>query len=172
MAEDPGDSGYLIAITGIPSVGKSTVSGEVRRHSSTFRLFDGDQFIRNTPGSLQPTNALKTLSLMLDEVERWLMSSNVILDVTLPASFVERTRERFGSSVMFVSLRVEEDEWHRRDSHRTDRGRLRQWDASLTALQGPEDLYDLVIDTTHLTPHGCAERILSKAQDFWESVRL
>ena len=172
MAAEPGAFGHLIAITGIPSVGKSTVSRAVQSRSSTFQYFDGDQFIRSTPQGLQLVNALRTFVRMLDEVEEGMAAGNVILDVTLPGSFVERTREQFGSRVMLVSLRIDEGEWRRRDSKRADRGRLKHWDASLTALQGPEHLYDVVIDTTHMSPDRCAETILSGAQGLWGGVRI
>lgn len=148
------------------------MSREVGRRSSTFRHFDGDEFIRTTPGGLQLTNALNTVALMLDEVARGMTQSNVVLDVALPASFVERTRERFGSSVMLVSLRVEKEQWQRRDARRTDRGRLQGWNSSLTALQGSEALYDLVVDTTHMRPDACAKAIVSKAKTFWDKVRI
>lgn len=172
MAAEPSTSGHLIAVTGIPSSGKSTVSQAVSERSSRFQYFDGDEFIRRTPKGLRLQGALEIFGRMLDELEAWMTSTNVILDASLPASYVERTRQRFERSVMLVSLRIEQKEWRRRDSRRADRGPLQQWDTALTALQGPENLYDLVVDTTHMTPDSCAETIVSRAQELWPDVRV
>lgn len=38
----------------------------------------------------------------------------------------------------------------------------------MTALGGSEELYDLVIDTTHTAPEACAERILDHARGVWD----
>jgi chloramphenicol 3-O-phosphotransferase len=77
---------------------------------------------------------------MLDEVRERMESSNVVLDASLPAAYVDRIRERFGSSVLLVGFRINEEEWRRRDTSRHDRGALEFWNAQLTALQGAEDL--------------------------------
>ena len=171
MPFDPGTSGYLIAITGIPSAGKSTVAREVASRTSTFRYVDGDAFIRRTRPSQRLAQASRIFGRMLDMIEAQLTLSNVVLDAAFPASYTLRARERFRTNMMLVSLRIDESEWRRRDSRRNDRGALEYWHASLTSLQGAENLYDLVIDTTDTPPDKCAEAILSKARERWEDVR-
>ena len=171
--------GRLIAVTGIPSSGKSTVSRELIARTSTFRYFDGDAFIRAAPwtaNDLLPENlpafARRTLDRMMDEVEERMKSSNTLLDVTLPPDYVERSRERFARDALFVGLRIDEEEWRRRDSSRPDRPALQSWSGQLSALQGPEDLFDLVLDTTVMPPPKCAEAILVRAREAWDETSI
>ena len=169
-----GESGHLIAVTGVPSSGKSTVSRALESRSATFSYFDGDQFIRDHPPPLPLTAAgiAQTFASTLDALAERMASANVILDVTLPAAYVKRTKERFGASVMLVSLRVDEDEWRRRENQRPDRPPLEGWGTETSALQGPEELYDLAIDTTHKVTEAIVEEVLSEAQQFWDDLSV
>jgi len=163
--------GQLIVVTGILSAGKTTVSREVARCSS-FRYFDGDGFLKAHPPTLidllpmnLPAYTQKTLERMLKEIEDRLQSENVVLDMILPASYLERIRERFGDRACFVSLSVDPSEQRRREAGRGGADPQRKWTASRADLGGPDSLYDLVIDTARTSPGSCAEQILSKAGD-------
>jgi cytidylate kinase len=165
--------GRMIVVTGIPSSGKTTVSREIARRSS-FRYFDGDGFLKAhppTPVDLQPANlpsyTRRTLERMLNEIEDRLESDNVVLDMILPASYVERIRGRFGDQALFASLTVDAVEQERREVRRGEAGSQRKWAASRADLAGPNALYDLVVDTTRTSAGTCAEQILSAARDRW-----
>jgi hypothetical protein len=107
---------------------------------------------------------------LLDAVAAVMQDGHVILDAPLPESFVRRTRGRFGRDSLIVSLRIDEAEWRRRDGERRDRGRLVYWSPAVAALQGPVELFDLVIDTTTTSPQSGAEMILAKARSRWVEI--
>jgi chloramphenicol 3-O-phosphotransferase len=168
--------GTLIVVTGVVSSGKTTISREIGSRSS-FRYFDGDGFLKAhppTPFDLLPANlpsyTQRIRERMLNEIGNRLESENVVLDMILPAPYVERIRARFGDRALLALLTVEATEQQRREARRGgDTDPQRKWAASRTDLSGPDSLYDLVVDTTPSSPGNCAEQILSKARDRWRA---
>jgi gluconate kinase len=159
-------------LTGIPSSGKTTVTREVRRRTSTFRVIDGDREVRRMcPDPTRRLDEAQSLfQRLLGKIDEQSASHNVIVDMTLPESYVVAARERFGEA-LFVSLRVTEDDRQRREVGRRDRSPV-MWDAQKTALQGPKDLYDLVVGASRMEPRECALAILSKAARHWDGIQL
>lgn len=87
------ESGHLIAITGVPSAGKSTVSRAVEDQSSTLTYFDGDQFIRDHPPPVPLTaaGAAQTFALMLERLAERMISPKRHSGCK-PAGLVRRAR--------------------------------------------------------------------------------
>lgn len=90
-------------------------------------------------------------------------SNSVLVDMTLSATYVTEARARFGAEAIFVSIRVDEDERRQREFVRKDRSPV-AWNHRLTGLQGPEDLYDLVLDSSTMTPEECAAAVIGTAE--------
>lgn len=165
MAEGVSALGFVIFVTGIPSSGKTTISGKVLELDDSFQLVEGDKEIRRMgrPGmSLADVRSL--FRLLLEEVENLSQSMDVVVDASLPASYVTEARERFGDQAFFVSLRITENERQARERSRRDRKPV-QWSPAMTALGGGPELYDLVIEASRETPTDCANRILEAARN-------
>jgi broad-specificity NMP kinase len=98
-------TGYSIFITGMPSSGKSTLARELEARTTTFRLLSVDEAIRGMHADI-PDSAHGLFLRLLDRIELWSETSNVIVDMTLPQSYVAEARRRFGAGALFVGLRL------------------------------------------------------------------
>jgi chloramphenicol 3-O-phosphotransferase len=164
----PGAHGHAIFINGIPSAGKSSVAAEIKRESSTFRVLTGDDVIRQVPYEQRAARAHRLFSLTLNTLERWLGPSNVVVDGAWTERQVIEAQERFGDMGLYVILRIDESERRRRESVRKDRRLGSKWDPSWHDVPGPDDLYDLVIDSKLRDVSECANIILTKAKQHWD----
>jgi chloramphenicol 3-O-phosphotransferase len=144
----------IVFITGIPSSGKSTVAKGLLALDPSFELVETDVEIRKAGlGASTLLNARRIFRRVLDKIEALSKDATVVVDGSLPASYAEEARERFGDKALFVTLRVSESERRRRERTRRDRSPV-QWNEGMTALGGGPELYDLVIDSVTTTP-GC-----------------
>jgi chloramphenicol 3-O-phosphotransferase len=160
-----------IFINGIQSAGKSSVAREIRSRSSTFRVLMGDDIVREFPEDQRVKLWREIFERLLTRIEAWLESSNVVVDAALTAAQIQEARRRFAGKGLFVLLRIDEAERHKRESLRRDR-RLLYWDPSWHSMPGPDDLYHLVIDSGATSPEETAEIILAKAMERWPSLTV
>ena len=152
--------GTIVFVTGVPSSGKSAVTRELLALDASFRAVETDVEIRKAASDLDtPLNARAIFLRVLDQVAELARSANVVVDGSLPASYVTEARDRFGEQAVFVTLQIAEVERRTREQTRDDRKTI-QWNEGLTALGGSPDLYDLVIDGLTKTPAECAAEIL------------
>lgn len=166
-------SGYVVFVTGVPSSGKSIVSKEIRARSSSIKMLSGDELIRsNFRPEERIVRATEALALLLDETERLLEASNLVVEISLPASHVRTARARFGGRSMFVILRVSEDERRRRERKRSDRVPISWWTPAMTELGGPDGLYDLVVDSGTSSPGERADEVIGAMRRRWPDIAL
>lgn len=98
---------FIIFVTGIPSSGKTTVSAKLVELDDSFGVVDADAAIWTmSRGRLSLGDARSIFRRVLDRIEGLSRSSNVVVDASLPASYVAEARERFGDQAFFVSLRI------------------------------------------------------------------
>lgn len=165
-----GTSGHAIFITGVPSAGKSTVCRELEQCTTSFSVISGDDLIRRMrPQS--PEAIRECRARMFQEVRDVMVSSNAIVDASLPASYVEEAKAQFGSRGLFVALRLGESSRRAREAARARDVSVR-WDLRMTELLGPEELYDLNLDSSASSPAELADAVLSKALEHWKDVAL
>ena len=165
------DRGHAIFVTGPPSAGKTIVTKEVTKELSAFASISGDEVIRNLlPPEERISRRKEAFAAILDRVEAELAVRNIVVDASLPESHVEQVRARFGSESLFVLLRVDEEEWRRREHARRDRKPI-DWNAQLLATvfsaAGADESYDLVIDTTETSPEAAAMLIKAAVLERW-----
>lgn len=165
-----GDRGHVIHVNGIPCAGKSSVAAEVARKTSTFKILTGDEVIRRIPYEQRAAQASHLFELTLSMIERWQRSGNVIADGAWTERQVLDAQERFGSAAFFVILRIDEPERRRRESFRRDRVLGHPWDPSWHDMPGPDELYDLVIDSRTTTAKESAGLILRAAKERWPDI--
>jgi chloramphenicol 3-O phosphotransferase len=69
--------------------------------------------------------------------------------------------------VLFVAIHCDPDELERRQRQRSDRNPnfTREYLASAQIRAHAHGIYDLEVDTTHLTPHQCADIIKEHLQN-------
>jgi chloramphenicol 3-O-phosphotransferase len=86
---------------------------------------------------------------------------------------VERARRRLGNASMFVILRVRESDRAAREKARREReGRQltyefqREWHQ----IPGPDEIYNVVIDSSSTSPHEAAQSVLDAAKGRWEDL--
>lgn len=163
-------SEYAIFITGVPSSGKTTLTLELAGRTSNFVGLSGDQAIREMHAETRDT-AHGLFVRLLDSVEAQMKLANLIVDMSLPARYVTEAKNRLGRAGLFVALRLSEGDRLTRDAARTDRSAV-SWSSTLTDLLGPDELYDLVINTSETTPSECADAVLSKAAEHWIDLEL
>jgi chloramphenicol 3-O-phosphotransferase len=163
-------SGHSIFITGVPSSGKSTLAREVESRATSFRLLSGDDAIREMHDDIRGS-AHGLFLRLLDQVEDLTEKSNVIVDMSLPQSYVAEARDRFGSSSLFVGLRLPEVARRARDVERSDRPPV-PWGPALTALRGPDNIYDLNLDTHQMSIAEAAEAVIVRAKEHWPDLTL
>jgi chloramphenicol 3-O-phosphotransferase len=163
------EPGHAIFVNGIPGAGKSVVAGEIRRRTSTFRVFTGDEIIRRVSPEQRVAQAEQLFAVTLTTIEEWLKSSNVIVDGAWTQARVEEAQARFGSAGFYVILRIDEAERQRRASTRRDRDPrlVYPWDPAWHDKPGPDSLYDLVIDARVMSPSSSADMILRKCTKRW-----
>lgn len=150
----------IIVITGVPSSGKTAVARELVSLDESFVVVASDDEIRVLSRVFNPFHqARQILRRVLDKVEELNEAADVVIEGSLPGSYVVEARERFGEGAFFVQLRLSETERQRRERSRRDRSPV-AWNEAMTALGGGDDLYDLVIDTTDVSPEDCARSIL------------
>ncbi len=127
----------------------------------SFELVETDVEIRKAGlGASTLLNARGIFRRVLDKIEALSEDATVLVDGSLPGSYVEEARERFGDKALFVSLRVTESERRRRERARRDRAPV-QWNERMTALGGGPELYDLVIDSVATSPEEAAQEVLA-----------
>lgn len=164
---EPGGHGHAIFINGIPSAGKSSVAQEIARRTSTFRVLTGDEVIRQVPYEQRVASAHRLFALTLDMVGRWLARSNVIVDGAWTERQVMEAQGRFGNAGLYVILRIDETERRRRESMRKDRRLGYAWDPSWHDMPGPDEVYDLAIDSKLKNVSECARIILERTKQHW-----
>lgn len=91
--------------------------------------------------------------------------------MTLPQSYVAEARRRFGAGALFVGLRLSEQVRRARESSRSDRAPV-PWSQVLTALGGPDDIYDLSLDSPQMPPIEAAETVILQAKERWLDLVL
>lgn len=163
-------SRHVIFTTGVPSSGKTTLAEELERRTSSFDGLSGDQAIREMNAETKDT-AHGLFIRLLDLIEARMDSTNLIVDMSMPATYSAETQRRFGRTGLFVALRLDERDRVARDTARLDRAPV-EWSPMLTELLGPDELYDLVIDTSEKTSSECAEVVLVKAAEYWNDPLL
>lgn len=168
----PASHGHAIFINGIPSAGKSSAAAEIKRRTSTFRVLTGDEVIRRVPYPQRRAQAKRLFALTLETVEQWMESSNVIVDGAWTQQQVVVAKNRFGGAGLYVILRIDEAERTRREAVRQDRQLGSKWDPSWHEMPGPNDIYDLVIDSGTSSPSECANLTVVKAKQHWEQDQL
>ncbi len=168
----PGGNGHAIFLNGIPSAGKSSVAAKIRSRTSTFRVLTGDDVIRQVPFQQRAGQADKLFVMVLTSIERWLGSSNVIVDGAWTERKVSEARERFGHMGLYVVLRIDESERKRREALRKDRQLGHRWKPAWHDMPGPDDIYDVVIDSKATNVSKCATTILTAAGEHWNDLLL
>jgi chloramphenicol 3-O-phosphotransferase len=166
----PRPRGHAIFINGIPSAGKTSVAQEVRHRTSTFRVLTGDDVIRQVPFQQRVAQANRLFALTLNMLERWLESSDVLVDGAWTQRQIIDAQDRFGRAGLCVILRIDEPERRRRESIRRDPHLSYGWDPSWHDMPGPDEIYDLVIDSKVMSVSECADMILAKAKQHWDDV--
>jgi chloramphenicol 3-O-phosphotransferase len=166
--------GHAIFVNGIPSAGKTSVSREIGRRSSTFRVVTGDQIIQQVPTQQRIAQAGQLFAVTLTTIEEWLKSSNVVVDGAWTQAQVEEAQDRFDAAGFYVILRIDETERQRRASTRRDRDRrlVYPWDPSWHDMPGPNSLYDLVVDAKIMSPSTSADTILRECTNRWGNSLL
>jgi chloramphenicol 3-O-phosphotransferase len=119
------------------------------------------------PYEQRVAHADRLFALTLDMVQGWLERSNVIVDGAWTERQVNEAQERFGDAGLYVILRIDESERRRRESLRTDRRLGYPWDPSWHDMPGPDEVYDLVIDSKLKNVSECARIILERAKQHW-----
>jgi chloramphenicol 3-O-phosphotransferase len=152
--------GTIVFVTGVPSSGKSAVTRELLALDASFRAIETDVEIRKASSDLDVLlNARTIFHRVLDKVAELAESANVVVDGSLPGSYVTEARDRFGERAFFVTLQIPEEERRSREQSRRDRKPI-QWNEGMTALGGGPDLYDLVVNGLTKTPGECVAEIL------------
>ncbi|MDP9069298.1 MAG: hypothetical protein M3N53_13270 [Actinomycetota bacterium] len=155
----------VVFVTGIPSSGKSAVAKALLQLDPALELVETDVEIRKEGlGASTLFNARRIFRRVLDKIETLSQDASVVVDGSLPATYVKEAKERFGDKALFVTLRVTESERRRRERSRRDRSPI-QWNERMTSLGGGRELYDLVIDSTATSPDDAARQILRAARE-------
>ena len=129
--------------------------------------------IRQVPYEQRLALAHRLFAMTLDMIDGWLKRSNVIVDGAWTERQVLESQGRFGEVGFYVILRIDESERRRREAARTDRRLGYNWDPSWHDMPGPDDMYDLVIDSKLSSVSACANAILEGSRQHWgEGVLL
>jgi chloramphenicol 3-O-phosphotransferase len=171
-AMKPERLGHAIFINGIPSAGKSSVAAEINRRTSTLRVLTGDDIIRQIPFQQRVAQANRLFALTLKTIEEWMESSNVMVDGAWTQQQVEQAQGRFGTKGLYVILRIDEAERRRRESIRSDRRLAHRWDPAWLDMPGPDDTYDVVVDSKVMSVAESADTILRECTERWGDVLL
>lgn len=83
---------------------------------------------------------------------------------------IVRARELFGPDPLFVILRIDEREREKRESSRMDRQLGHSWDPSWHDMPGPDNLYDLVVDSKSPGIRGSADLVRQAAERRWPDL--
>lgn len=164
---EDGVAGHAVFITEIPSSGKSSAADRLAALAPAFTVVTGDDEIRALHSGGIETQRL--FAKLLDLVESRLLDTNLVIDMTLPESYVTQAKARFPKWALFVAIHIDERERRARELARRDRSPVK-WDSSLTALLGADELYDLVIDSSGSTPDESAAQVLSLIKDRWPHI--
>jgi chloramphenicol 3-O-phosphotransferase len=162
--------GYVIHINGIPSSGKSSVATEISRNRPGLTILAGDDVIRQVPYEERAAQAGRLFELTLEMIEELRGSANVIVDGAWTERQVLEAQERLRSAAMFVVLRIDESERSKRESLRRDRRLGHPWDPAWHNISGPNELYDLVIDSKTTGVHESAALVLGAAEERWPDI--
>jgi hypothetical protein len=111
------ESGHAIFLTGVPSSGKTTLAKRLEAELPGFLALLGDKTIRRMSAETGDS-AYGLFVQLLDLVESRLASTNLIVDMSLPGSYVTEARSRFGRAALFVALRLTEADRSARDAVR------------------------------------------------------
>jgi chloramphenicol 3-O-phosphotransferase len=152
--------GDVVFIEGVPSSGKTSVARELGKRVSELKVIHGDELVRKwgRRRSFTPAFAREMFGRLLDRVDATSAESDVVVDMTIPASYLTDAITRFPDAV-FVSLRISESERRARE-HKRKRKRPFNWDDEIAATQAPEDAFALILNTDARSPAECAESIL------------
>lgn len=149
--------GNLIFLEGVPSSGKTTIAKELLRRVEGLKVIHGDDEIRKR-NRRRARSAHELFEAVLDKIEKVSRHQDVVVDMMLPASYLEEARKRF-SDAYFISLRISEQVRIAREEQRRRKEPL-EWNDVIAASQASEDAFDLVIDASASSAARCAEIIL------------
>jgi hypothetical protein len=164
----PQPSATWSSVCGPPNAGKTHLTRAFANETQTFEPISADQVIRDLQDRIKGSNEL--FAVLLNIVEGRAASTNLLVDAPLPQAYVETARARFGRRAMFVLLRLDQQEWRRRERTRGDRPPI-GWDdellATVLAQAGDDSAYDLVIDSTQHSPAASARLVRATVQERW-----
>lgn len=156
----------MIFINGVQSAGKSTLAKGIAKRASTFRVVSGDELIRKVPADRRESQANALFTQLLDEIDSQRRSSNLIVDAALDEQQVREAQERFAGNAIFILVRVNEADRARRERSRHDRRLAYEFRQEWHEIAGPDELYDLVLDSSALNPAQCVSRVIRKVRSF------
>ncbi len=148
----------IVIVTGILSSGKSAVARELRTRIAFDASVETDVEVRKAAASIFA--ALTTFRRLLKKIDGLSETGTVLVEGAMPRSYVKEAREALGERAFVVSLRVSETERARRERTRGDRPAV-ELPQLVLAQQGEPELFDLVLDTTRLSPQAVAEQIIA-----------
>lgn len=122
-----------------------------------FEILTGDDSIRRIPYQRRVSQAGQLFELTLRVIVSRVESSNVISEGAWTQRQIVQARELLGPDPFFVILRIDERERQKRESSRRDRQLGHPWDPSWHDMPGPDDLYDLVVDSKSMGIRDSAE---------------
>lgn len=160
-------NGKALFLTGVPSAGKSTLAQTLAERARALSVVSGDDVIRRVnPNPSDARSVYDAFQKLLDEVEATMGLGNVVVDASLPASYIEDARRRFAGRALFVALRLAESDRRARELMRARNVPL-EWNEYMTRLLGPSGLYDLNLNTSRRSPTQCADEVLSLSRARW-----
>jgi chloramphenicol 3-O-phosphotransferase len=161
-------SGHAIFLNGVPASGKTSVAKKLeRRTGGAFTILSGDDVIRDVPYERRRAMWRELFARILDRLEERLRAENVVMDGAWTGQQVQQARRRFPDG-LYVILRLEERERKRRQAKRPPLGH--PWNPANHDLPGPNDLYDLVLDSTRMDVSTCTNAVLRGARTRWPQL--
>lgn len=174
--------GSVIFINGVPAAGKSTVAAKLRgrmRRPRTVRTDDQVIAVRNSYRARSMDVDSLTLSAeswdrVLQLTQEAFRKGNVLVEGAITERQVRDAKASFGDRAVFVVLRITEETRQRRQRDRDREGRplATALGENAHSRTGPDEIYDLVIDTETTSAKGCAQEILTFASQRWADARL
>jgi cytidylate kinase len=153
-------------------VGAGPSSNRTTARVPTLQLVSGDELIRRIPAHQRLDRHAELFSDLLTTVDERRRSSNIVVDSALSAQQVREARVQFQDKAAFVLLRVNESDRVLRERKRRDRRLTYTFQQEWHDLVGPDELYDLVLDTSSLNPAQCTTQMIRAVQRVWQLIEL